>query len=312
MRARALSKKRLAAASGKDRRPAKRPAEGSRAAGAADPNLVSAFPVVGIGASAGGLEAFTQLLSCLPTDTGMAFVLIQHLDPQHDSLLTQALSRATTMAVVEISDGMRIERNHVYVIPSNADVAILHGALYAAAAQQRSASAAPARRLLLSRAGGRPRQPGDRRRPLGNRLRRHRRPSGDQGRGWDHARPGSGFGKVRGNAAERDRRRRGRRGAARRRIGRRAGAARSPSLRRPSIRRHVVAKKDDETLKKIFVLVRNAVGVDYSEYKPATLQRRLAPPHGGAQGRHLRGLSEAAPRRRPTRPSSCTRTCSST
>src|SRR6476660_5648759 len=87
------------------------------------------FPVVGIGASAGGLEAFTQLLSCLPPDTGMAFVLIQHLDPQHDSLLAQALSRATTMTVVPISDGMCIERNHVYVLPPNADAAILHGML---------------------------------------------------------------------------------------------------------------------------------------------------------------------------------------
>src|SRR6185312_8320767 len=96
---------------------------------AAGTRRLSPFPVVGIGASAGGLEAFTQLLSRLPADTGMAFVLIQHLDPQHDSLLTQALSRATPMPVVQITDGMPIERDHVYVIPPNADAAILHGAL---------------------------------------------------------------------------------------------------------------------------------------------------------------------------------------
>ena len=101
--------------------------KGARVTASSEP--APPFPVVGIGASAGGLEAFTQLLSCLPADTGMAFVLIQHLDPQHDSLLTQALSRATTMPVVQISDGMEVECNHVYVIPPNADAAILHGAL---------------------------------------------------------------------------------------------------------------------------------------------------------------------------------------
>src|SRR6476646_4926122 len=93
------------------------------------PRRPSPCPVVGIGASAGGLEAFTPLLSSLPADTGMAFVLIQLLAPQPDSLLTQALSRATTMPVVQIRDGMQVEGNHVYVIPPNADAAILHGAL---------------------------------------------------------------------------------------------------------------------------------------------------------------------------------------
>lgn len=63
------------------------------------------FPVVGIGASAGGLEAFRQLLSHLPTDTGMAFVLIQHLDPNQKSLLREILSRATPMPVVEVLHG---------------------------------------------------------------------------------------------------------------------------------------------------------------------------------------------------------------
>ncbi|MCI0533635.1 MAG: hypothetical protein L0Z50_00255, partial [Verrucomicrobiales bacterium] len=53
------------------------------------------FPIVGVGASAGGLEAFTQLLKHLPTDTGMGFVLVQHLDPDHESALTQLLTRAT-------------------------------------------------------------------------------------------------------------------------------------------------------------------------------------------------------------------------
>src|ERR1035437_10973502 len=75
------------------------------------------FPVVGIGASAGGLEAFTKLLKHLPNDTGMAFVLVQHLDPTHGSALTEILSRATAMPVTEVRDGMQVEPNHVYVIP---------------------------------------------------------------------------------------------------------------------------------------------------------------------------------------------------
>lgn len=74
------------------------------------------FPIVGVGASAGGLEAFTQFLTGLPGDTGMAFVMIQHLDPRHESQLTGILSRATTMLVQEACHGMVVEPNHVYVI----------------------------------------------------------------------------------------------------------------------------------------------------------------------------------------------------
>lgn len=88
-----------------------------------------AFPVVGVGASAGGLEAFTQLLKSLPVNTGMAFVLVQHLDPKHESRLTELLARATQMPVAEVKNGMLVKPDHVYVIPSNADMAILHGAL---------------------------------------------------------------------------------------------------------------------------------------------------------------------------------------
>jgi two-component system, chemotaxis family, CheB/CheR fusion protein len=84
------------------------------------------FPIVGIGASAGGLEAFTKLLKHLPHDTGMAFVLVQHLDPTHASALTEILSRTTAMRVNEVRDGMRVEPNHVYVIPPNTNLALLH------------------------------------------------------------------------------------------------------------------------------------------------------------------------------------------
>ena len=89
----------------------------------------SSFPIVGIGASAGGLEAFTNLLEHLPPDTGMAFVLVQHLAPAKDSILSELLSKTTPMPVHEVQDGMRVEPNHIYVIPPNALMTVFHGAL---------------------------------------------------------------------------------------------------------------------------------------------------------------------------------------
>ncbi|HLA75704.1 MAG TPA: EAL domain-containing protein [Gammaproteobacteria bacterium] len=87
------------------------------------------FPIAGIGASAGGLEAFTELLKALPADTGMAFVLVQHLDPVHESALTQLLGRATPMPVHEITHNLQVVPNHVYVIPPNKNLSIDKGIL---------------------------------------------------------------------------------------------------------------------------------------------------------------------------------------
>jgi len=86
-------------------------------------------PVVGIGASAGGLEAFTQLLKQLPLDTGFGFVLVQHLDPQHQSALTQLLTRVTTLPVREVTNNLRVKANHVYIIPPNRTMGIARGVL---------------------------------------------------------------------------------------------------------------------------------------------------------------------------------------
>ncbi|MBV8886942.1 MAG: PAS domain-containing protein, partial [Chroococcidiopsidaceae cyanobacterium CP_BM_RX_35] len=82
------------------------------------------FPIVGIAASAGGLEAFEQLLSHLPTNTGMAFVLIQHLSPEHESLLSEILTRITQLPVREVQNGMTVEPNRVYVIPPNTQMTL--------------------------------------------------------------------------------------------------------------------------------------------------------------------------------------------
>jgi two-component system CheB/CheR fusion protein len=97
---------------------------------------VVGFPIVGIGASAGGLEASEQLFRKVPPDSGMAFVLVSHLDPSHASILTEILQRTTTMPVVEAQDQMKVTPNSVYVIPPNRDMAIFHGALQLSVPEQ--------------------------------------------------------------------------------------------------------------------------------------------------------------------------------
>lgn len=77
------------------------------------------FPVVGIGASAGGLEAFRKLLKAIPEKSGIAYVLVQHLAPNHESLLPDLLQKVTTIPVVEISDDIKVEPDHIYILPSN-------------------------------------------------------------------------------------------------------------------------------------------------------------------------------------------------
>ncbi len=92
---------------------------------------VSGFPIVGIGASAGGLAAFEAFFSGMPADTdpGMAFVLVQHLDPDHKSILTELIRRCTRMEVFEVEDGMVVRPNCAYIIPPNFDMAFMNGSL---------------------------------------------------------------------------------------------------------------------------------------------------------------------------------------
>ena len=87
------------------------------------------FPIVGIGASAGGLEAFEQFFSKMPPDSSMAFVLVPHLDPRHASMMAELLRRVTRMEVAEAKDGMKVKMNHVYVIPPDKEMSIYHGTL---------------------------------------------------------------------------------------------------------------------------------------------------------------------------------------
>ena len=86
----------------------------------------SALPIVGIGASAGGLEAFEQFFRLMPIDTGIAFILVPHLDPDHASMLADILGRVTKMPVAEAQDLMDIEQDHVYIIAPNREMTIFH------------------------------------------------------------------------------------------------------------------------------------------------------------------------------------------
>jgi two-component system, chemotaxis family, CheB/CheR fusion protein len=87
------------------------------------------FAIVGIGASAGGIEAFTSLLNAMPSNTGLAFVLIQHLAPTRVSLLSEILGRATAMPVTEVNDEPQVAPNHVYVVPPGRNMLVVNGKL---------------------------------------------------------------------------------------------------------------------------------------------------------------------------------------
>ncbi len=100
--------------------------------GQAEQPLPADFPIVGIGASAGGLAAFEAFFRQMPaeTDSGMAFVLVQHLAPDHTSILGELIRRFTRMPVYDVVDGMVIRRNSIYIIPPNTDLALFHGRLH--------------------------------------------------------------------------------------------------------------------------------------------------------------------------------------
>jgi two-component system CheB/CheR fusion protein len=110
---------------------------GSPEAGPVDPDAAttppsdtSSFPIVGMGASAGGLEALETFFSQMPPGSGMAFVIIQHLDPTHKSMLIDLIQRHTRMKVVQVEDGLKVEPNLIHIIPPNRNLTIRQGALY--------------------------------------------------------------------------------------------------------------------------------------------------------------------------------------
>jgi len=108
------------------------------------------FVIVAIGASAGGIEAVTELLKNLPSNTGMAFVYIQHLDPTHESMLSTILTRVTKMKVLEAKHLLQIEPNHLYIIPPNQDMAIADGVLTLSPRKEKPISHLPVDKFFIS------------------------------------------------------------------------------------------------------------------------------------------------------------------
>jgi two-component system CheB/CheR fusion protein len=88
------------------------------------------FPVIGIGASAGGLEALELFLSAVPQNSGLAYVVVQHLDPTQKGVMAELLQRLTRMPVAQVKDRMQVQPDHVYVIPPNKNISIIHGKLH--------------------------------------------------------------------------------------------------------------------------------------------------------------------------------------
>ena len=150
-------------------------------------------PVVGLGASAGGLEAFHTFLAAAPADAGLAYVLVQHLDPNHESMLGELLARRTSMPVRQITDNMAIEPNCFYLIPPNASLTIEKARLRLSGFAEPRGFRRPIDVFFRSLAAGR--WPGAEcrlRRAVGHRCRRQRGPAYNQG-GWrphPGARPG--------------------------------------------------------------------------------------------------------------------------
>src|SRR6185312_16335148 len=101
------------------------------------------FPVVALGASAGGLDAFRKLFDALPPDSGMAFILIQHLDPTHASMMVDLLASHTTKKVQQAADGMPLEPGHVYVIPPATYLSIDQGTLRLSEPRERHGARLP-------------------------------------------------------------------------------------------------------------------------------------------------------------------------
>ena len=108
------------------------------------------FPIVAIGASAGGLDAYRSFLDALPADCGMAFILVQHLDPTHESMLVDLLAGHTSMTVLQATDGMPIKRDHLYIIPPGTYLSVEHGALHLSEPHARHGARLPFDFLLNS------------------------------------------------------------------------------------------------------------------------------------------------------------------
>ena len=232
--------------------------------------------MVGIGASAGGLAAFEAFFSAMPaaTDPGMAFVLVQHLAPDHKSILSDLIRRYTRMQVFEVEDGMRVQPNCAYIIPPNCDMAFLNGAL------QLLEPAAPRGQRLPIDFFFRSLAQDQHERAIGIVL----SGTGSDGTQGVRAIKGEGGMVMAQNAASTEFDGMPRSAIATGLVDYQLPPAEMPAqliayamhafgkLPRASSQ---VAPKTDNALKKIFVLLRAQVGHDFSQYKPSTVHRRI-------------------------------------
>src|SRR5277367_959424 len=131
-------------------KPAQLPTRPHKVTANAGPRGSGDFSVVGIGASAGGLDACRKLVDALPAGIGMAFILVQHLDPTHESMMVDLLSGHTSMTVRQAADGMKLVRDHLYVIPPGTYLAVGDGALHLSQPQARHGARLPFDFLLHS------------------------------------------------------------------------------------------------------------------------------------------------------------------
>ncbi|HVR70690.1 MAG TPA: chemotaxis protein CheB [Vicinamibacteria bacterium] len=236
---------------------------------------------MGIGASAGGLDAFRQLLAALPADTGMAYVLVQHLHPKHESILAELLSKATRMTVAEVTGDVRVEPNRVYVIPPTEDIVLSEGALKLVPRSRTGGFHMPIDAFLRTLAEGQGSQ------AIGVIL-SGMASDGTLGLTAIKAEGGIAFAQDPGSARFGDMPRSAiaagcvdfvltpeeiARELAR--LGRHPYViAGRPGPARPSI--PVATEEDDAALATILSLLQRATGADFSAYKKATLQRRIA------------------------------------
>jgi two-component system, chemotaxis family, CheB/CheR fusion protein len=238
--------------------------------------LDSSFPIVGIGASAGGLAAFEAFFSGMPlkTDPGMAFVLVQHLAPDHKSILTDLIRQYTRMQVFEVEDGMVVQPNCAYIIPPNRDMAFLNGALqllepaaprgqrlpidffFRSLAQDQGARAIG---IVLSGTGSDGSQ-GVRAIKGEGGMVIAQSPGSTQFDGMPRSAIATGLVDYELPPAE---------------MPARLIAYTTHALRRHSQSIAVDTPRTESALKKIFVLLRAQTGHDFSQYKPSTVNRRI-------------------------------------
>lgn len=237
---------------------------------------IAGFPIVGIGASAGGLAAFEAFFSGMPaaSDPGMAFVLVQHLAPDHKSILCDLIRRYTRMQVFEVEDGMTVRPNCAYIIPPNRDMAFLNGSLQLLEPEAPHGQRLPidfffrslaqdqhdrAIGIILSGTGCDGTQGVRAIKAEGGMVMAQTPLSADYG-GMPQSAIATGLVDYELPAVE---------------MPAQLMAYASHSHTKPSLLPAVQEPRSDNALKKIFILLRAQAGHDFSHYKPNTINRRI-------------------------------------